>query len=451
MNYTIKYLDSATYDRLPYQKVKDSLGCADQKTKTAYVRRTGLKPLDMFVADHEIDELVNKYSEHEIDGIRYKSSNKLIGTLAPLAIGLLTGGTGFALAPWFGSTATGALLGSGAGAISGYQEGGGKGALSGGLSGGMGGGAGAAFGGGFMAPGATATTGAGGVGHAVKPTLWQRMAGGVGGLMGTGPVGDVTGAATAAGGPTSNLMWGTQGQVGTGGGTPVTGGAGQLPTANLAGGGGSVMNPFGTGQGIAAGPGMGNVAAGGPSGLSGILGKIGGTPTAGGDLGKTLLGAGISGIGQLTKPDIPFPDLMGAGGVQGFQKLLQTGPSGVEVSNSLRTQLEDEVSGKYDQLKQQAKDRFKALRPGADFESDSDYQKTIMDLDADEQDELSNAVSNYQENQYQTQLQGMQYLSQMNIYQLMGETGLDVANAQEFQNWLQQIGGGIFQSGLGMM
>jgi len=39
----------------------------------------------------------------------------------------------------------------------------------------------------------------------------------------------------------------------------------------------------------------------------------------------------------------------------------------------------------------------------------------------------------------------------MNIYQLMGETGLDVANAQEFQNWLQQIGGGIFQSGLGMM
>ena len=428
--YKVKFLNDAEFDRLPFQKVRESLGCANPSTKTAYIRKNKIKPIESFVTAHEIDELVNKYSEHEdSDGIRYKKGSAIAQMIAPLAVGLLTGGTGFALAPWFGSTATGALGGALTGAgIAKHRD---QSPLMGALGGGLGGAGGASFGAGWASPGTTATTAAGGVEHAVKPTLWQRMAGGANALMGAGPVGNVGGAATT-GGPTGNLMWGTQGQIGQGGATPVTGMAGKI--------GGAQMQPWGTS---------------GPSGfVSPSAGGTGGGGLMGGkgfNLPRTLTGAGISGIGQLTKPDIQFPDLMGAGGVQGFQKLLQTGPSGIDVSDSLRTQLEDEVSGKYDQLRQQVKDRFKQLRPGADFESDSDYQKAISDLDVDEQDELTNAVSNYQENQYQTQLQGMQYLSQMDIYQLMGETGLDVANAQDFQNWLQQIGGGVFQSGLGMM
>jgi hypothetical protein len=43
-----------------------------------------------------------------------KKNNSILSFAVPLAVGLLTGGTGFALAPWFGSTATGALLGGGA-------------------------------------------------------------------------------------------------------------------------------------------------------------------------------------------------------------------------------------------------------------------------------------------------------------------------------------------------
>lgn len=45
------------------------------------------------------------------------SSGNILKMVAPLAIGLMTGGTGFALAPWFGSTMTSALLGGGASAL----------------------------------------------------------------------------------------------------------------------------------------------------------------------------------------------------------------------------------------------------------------------------------------------------------------------------------------------
>ncbi len=125
--------------------------------------------------------------------VGYKKGTDILKIAAPIAIGLLTGGSGFALAPWFGSTATGALLG---GTTSAALTGGkpkqwlpsaGLGAL------GAGGAASAAtkFVTGFAQPGTTAATSMGQV--SVKPTLWQQLVGGTKGLMGTGGVGNLSG------------------------------------------------------------------------------------------------------------------------------------------------------------------------------------------------------------------------------------------------------------------
>jgi hypothetical protein len=70
--YTLHYLSDKEFDNLPFKKVKTSFGCADEKTGNAYVRRTGIRPIDEFVTEHEIAELVAKVSPHEEDGIRYK-------------------------------------------------------------------------------------------------------------------------------------------------------------------------------------------------------------------------------------------------------------------------------------------------------------------------------------------------------------------------------------------
>ena len=74
--YTIKLLSNEEYDSLPYRRAKNSLGCADPKTKIAYVRKTGIDLLDLGTIYHEIDELVAKISPHEIDGIRYKGKSE---------------------------------------------------------------------------------------------------------------------------------------------------------------------------------------------------------------------------------------------------------------------------------------------------------------------------------------------------------------------------------------
>ena len=75
--YTIKLLNDAEYDALPYRYAKKSLGCADAKKGIAFVRQTGVPKWDMKTLEHEVQELVAKTSPHEFDGIRYKDEPEI--------------------------------------------------------------------------------------------------------------------------------------------------------------------------------------------------------------------------------------------------------------------------------------------------------------------------------------------------------------------------------------
>ena len=88
--YTIRILDDAEFDKLPYKFVKDSLGLADPETGEAFVRKTGIKEMDMATLSHEVDELVAKTSPHEIDGIRYKKGGAL-RTILPIVAAFIPG------------------------------------------------------------------------------------------------------------------------------------------------------------------------------------------------------------------------------------------------------------------------------------------------------------------------------------------------------------------------
>lgn len=155
--YTIDVLPSKKFDQLPYN-TDGASGLTDYKKKRAYVRESGIPALDLLVMGHELQELVSKVSPHDEDGIRYKKQSgwmQIASIVAPIAIGLLTGGAGFALAPWFGSTMTGALLGgaTSAGLTGGKPAQWGTAALGGAL----GGGGGAAMGSSMFGAGAQAS------------------------------------------------------------------------------------------------------------------------------------------------------------------------------------------------------------------------------------------------------------------------------------------------------
>src|SRR3990167_138691 len=169
--FTIKYLADREFEALArinprYAKTKGDLGFADMVTNRIFVRNTGIKPLDMFVTNHEIEEILAKNSEHEDEfKIRHKKGKDIfIKYVAPVFAGLLTCGLGTAAGLGINmARAVGAAAGGLTGGINKYQEDP-KSAPLGALSGALGGFAGANMGAGFANPGTTATIGGSGAG-----------------------------------------------------------------------------------------------------------------------------------------------------------------------------------------------------------------------------------------------------------------------------------------------
>lgn len=79
--YTVKILPEAEFDKLPYKRAKTSLGLADPKTNMAFVRDTGYNDITKMTIGHELDEMISKTSPHEEDGIRYKSLGQIGGNI----------------------------------------------------------------------------------------------------------------------------------------------------------------------------------------------------------------------------------------------------------------------------------------------------------------------------------------------------------------------------------
>lgn len=88
-HYTVQVLNDREFDNLPYKGISDSLGIADREKGLAFVRRTGIKELDEATLHHEIDELVNKHSNHTDEyGIRHKKGG-VLRTIIPAILALI--------------------------------------------------------------------------------------------------------------------------------------------------------------------------------------------------------------------------------------------------------------------------------------------------------------------------------------------------------------------------
>ena len=56
---------------LPYKHAKESDGMTIPAKNVSYVRSSGNAERDQFFINHEFDEIMQKNSDHEIDGVRY--------------------------------------------------------------------------------------------------------------------------------------------------------------------------------------------------------------------------------------------------------------------------------------------------------------------------------------------------------------------------------------------
>ncbi len=485
--YSIKTLSSEDYDSLPYLHARESAGLTDRFLKVAYIRDTGDVSYDTDTLMHEIEEMTtDKWSHEDKYGVRYKSwfqktfvpeskssIGSILGTLGSVALAPFTGGASLAYMP---------LTGAIGGAIGGSQEGGGIGStLMGGLKG---------FGLGSVGSGINAAVGGaasglkGNVGEFIQGV--QQPSNTVGswvnkltsGLTGAAPK---TGSLSTFG--VGGLKEGASNAIGsmTSEFAPTSSGSGLMsqgfnkamssnPSLNLLGASGAVN---------AALKNMSATPSDSPSGLNSFNQPAQKSGLS--SLQKFGLGTALTGLGQSAKtPEMPqsrFTQMMVEGGLQprtaiGQQamakasELLAQNPQGLseDYKNAILADFDKQDAEEERVLKQ----TYKSLRPYADVENDSAYNKDLTDLKQEQQEYRKNTLAKLEQaneesnKSYQRQdiINAMgideqtfnEYASLANqdLNTIMMQTGLDYGKATQFQEMFGKLGGELISSSLGL-
>ena len=90
--YEVKVLSDQEFESLPYPDMGTSLGVADPRTNTAYVRFTGVDELDKYLINHELEHLIEghggEHSSHYRNGVYYKELGEMFSNIVGPAVGM---------------------------------------------------------------------------------------------------------------------------------------------------------------------------------------------------------------------------------------------------------------------------------------------------------------------------------------------------------------------------
>ena len=93
--YQVKVLSDKEFEELPYPDMETSLGVADPKTNTAYVRYTGVEGVDQYLINHELEHLIEghggEHSDHYRNGVYYKGFGDVMANVLPIAATFIPG------------------------------------------------------------------------------------------------------------------------------------------------------------------------------------------------------------------------------------------------------------------------------------------------------------------------------------------------------------------------
>ena len=173
------------------------------------------------------------------------------------------------------------------------------------------------------------------------------------------------------------------------------------------------------------------------------------------DPSKLAIGAGLEGIGQFGIQTPNMPDLDQLPSVQNLRNF------NFNSVGELDPALEQAINNDFQRIEERETQdmiaRYKSLRPGADIESDSNFKRDLFELQRMQGQRRADALAKYRFQMIQQNLQlsqaelaQMQDLAQMDIQMIMGQMGLDYADAQKFKDTFSQIGDTLISQGLGI-
>ena len=170
---------------------------------------------------------------------------------------------------------------------------------------------------------------------------------------------------------------------------------------------------------------------------------------------QTLLGAGLEGMGQFGIQTPNMPDINELPSVQALRQFNFNSVG--ELDPALEQAINNDFQRIEDKETQDMIARYKSLRPGADIESDSNFKRDLMELQRMQGQRRADAMAKYRFQMIQQNLQmsqaelaQMQDMAQMDIQMIMGQMGLDYADAQKFKDTFSRLGDTMITQGLGI-
>mgnify|MGYP001610792511 FL=1 len=91
MHYTFKVLGNKEFDVLDYPDAGESLGIADPKTNTAYIRHTAWPDLNKYLIQHEFEHLLGENTSHFENGVYYKKLKDVFKVTMPIGASFIPG------------------------------------------------------------------------------------------------------------------------------------------------------------------------------------------------------------------------------------------------------------------------------------------------------------------------------------------------------------------------
>ena len=211
--------------------------------------------------------------------------------------------------------------------------------------------------------------------------------------------------------------------------TPMSG-----PKFGGGSGSGSSMASFAPALSGATGAGTGATAPE-KSGKKGGLGILDQLFPGGGAQGIAGLAAPL--LGDMFAPKSPsIPDFNSLGSVQAMQNF----KPGNSVSPEYQKMIQDNVGQLREQKVRELQALYHNARPGTDYLTDTNYQRDLALLDQGIQENLTNDLTQAEATFSAQEQDRLSQLAQMDIYQIMAQTGLQAQEAQQFKEMFGNVG-----------
>ena len=142
-------------------------------------------------------------------------------------------------------------------------------------------------------------------------------------------------------------------------------------------------------------------------------------------------------LGDMFAPKTPdIPDFGSLGSVQAMQNFRP----GNSVSPEYQTMIQNNVKQLREQKVRELQALYHNARPGTDYLTDTNYQRDLALLDQGIQENLTNDLTQAEATFSAQEQDRLSQLAQMDIYQIMAQTGMQAQEAQQFKEMFGNVG-----------